>query len=200
LCLHQTLHCTGSSRPLSLRTTLSFNVRKSQPKRIQPYDWSHPMGGGLGATGAWGVRFAPNSFLARFFRQTVVMCVGRGAWLDWPLYFFASRFVILKTGITNYYLIKDPELKTYCLAMVLIAFAYNIGNYPAGGIGAIFLPTFIFTLLPRFDITLRLINKVKINVGRKLHQCLLRIVANIISNAISTIARQYVLSSGSFIR
>lgn len=39
-------------------------------------------------------------------------------------------FVILKTGIDNYYRIRDPELKSYCLAMVLIVFALNIGNYP----------------------------------------------------------------------
>jgi hypothetical protein len=39
-------------------------------------------------------------------------------------------FVILKTGINNYYLIKNPELKIYCLAMVLIIFVFNIGNYP----------------------------------------------------------------------
>ncbi|MCP6423416.1 hypothetical protein NL463_29335, partial [Klebsiella pneumoniae] len=35
-------------------------------KRIQPYILSHPIGGGLGATGVWGVRFAPYSFLANF--------------------------------------------------------------------------------------------------------------------------------------
>jgi hypothetical membrane protein len=29
-----------------------------------------------------------------------------------------------------YYRIRDPELKTYCLAMILILFALNIGNYP----------------------------------------------------------------------
>jgi hypothetical protein len=38
--------------------------------------------------------------------------------------------MILKTGINYYYRIRDPELKTYCLAMVLIVFAFNVGNYP----------------------------------------------------------------------
>ncbi|MFX6006691.1 hypothetical protein ABTF07_19150, partial [Acinetobacter baumannii] len=40
----------------------SFNVRKINQKRIQPFILTHPMGGGLGATGTWGQRFAPNSF------------------------------------------------------------------------------------------------------------------------------------------
>ena len=44
----------------------SFNVRKLNQKRIQPFIQSHPLGGGLGATGMWGKRFAPNSFLANF--------------------------------------------------------------------------------------------------------------------------------------
>jgi hypothetical protein len=39
-------------------------------------------------------------------------------------------FVIIKTGINNYYLIEDKELKTYCLAMTLIIFAYNLANFP----------------------------------------------------------------------
>jgi putative inorganic carbon (hco3(-)) transporter len=39
-------------------------------------------------------------------------------------------FTSLKTGIDSYYKIRDPELKTYCLAMVLIVFALNLGNYP----------------------------------------------------------------------
>ena len=39
-------------------------------------------------------------------------------------------FVILRTGINNYYTIKDPELKSYALATVLIIFALNIANFP----------------------------------------------------------------------
>ena len=39
-------------------------------------------------------------------------------------------FTILKTGIENYYAIKDPELKSYSLAMLLIVCAFNIGNFP----------------------------------------------------------------------
>jgi len=27
-------------------------------------------------------------------------------------------------------LIKDPELRTYCLAMILIIYAFDIGNFP----------------------------------------------------------------------
>ena len=36
----------------------------------------------------------------------------------------------MRTGINNYYRIKDPELKMYCMGILLIVFAYNIANFP----------------------------------------------------------------------
>jgi O-antigen ligase len=108
----------------------SFNVRAENQKRIKPYILSHPIGGGLGSVGIWGRRFAPNSFLAKFPPDSgyVRVAVEMG-WIGLIL-FCTLMFVILKTGINNYYLIKNPELKIYCLAMVLIIFVFNIGNYP----------------------------------------------------------------------
>jgi putative inorganic carbon (HCO3(-)) transporter len=108
----------------------SYNVRKQNQKRIQPYILSHPMGGGLGATGAWGVMFAPHSFLASFPPDSGYMRVA--VELGWIglLLFCCLMFVVLKSGIENFYRIKDPELKMYCLAMTLVLFALNIGNFP----------------------------------------------------------------------
>jgi O-antigen ligase len=108
----------------------SFNVRAENQKRIQPYIQTHPIGGGLGSVGIWGRRFAPNSFLAKFPPDSgyVRVAVEMG-WVG-LLLFSTLMFVILYVGINNYYLIKNPELKTYCLAMVLVIFVFNIGNYP----------------------------------------------------------------------
>ncbi|MBN9299888.1 MAG: O-antigen ligase family protein [Filimonas sp.] len=108
----------------------SFNLRKANQKKIQPYILSHPFGGGLGATGAWGQRFAPHSLLADFPPDSgyVRVAVELG-WVGLIL-FCMLVFLILRQGIINYFHIRDPELKTYCLAMLLIVFALNIGNYP----------------------------------------------------------------------
>lgn len=108
----------------------SFNLRKINQKRIQPYIQSHPLGGGLGATGTWGNRFAPGSYLANFPPDSGYVRVAVELGTIGMLLFCTLMFVILKTGIKNYLLIKDPELKNYCLAMVLVVFALNIGNYP----------------------------------------------------------------------
>ncbi|GAA4911800.1 O-antigen ligase family protein [Mucilaginibacter defluvii] len=108
----------------------SYNLRKMNQKRIQPFIQSHPFGGGLGATGTWGKRFAPGSYLANFppdsgYIRTAVE-------LGWVglIIFCTMVFVILKTGINYFYRIRDAELKTYCLAMTLVVFAYNIANFP----------------------------------------------------------------------
>ncbi len=108
----------------------SFNLRKNNQKRIQPYIQSHPMGGGLGATGVWGQRFAPYSYLAHFPPDSGYVRVAvENGWIG-LLLLCTLIFVALKTGIENYYLIKDPELKSYTLAMILVIFAFHIGNYP----------------------------------------------------------------------
>ena len=108
----------------------SFNVRAANQKKIQPFILSHPMGGGLGATGVWGQRFAPESMLAKFPPDSgyVRVAVELG-WIG-LLLFCILMFTILRSGILNYYSIKDPMLKSICLSMLLIAFAINIGNYP----------------------------------------------------------------------
>lgn len=108
----------------------SYRVRIFNQARIKPYIWSHPIGGGLGSTGEWGKKFAPNSYLANFppdsgYVRTTVELGYVGLAL-----FCILMFVIIKTGIDHYYLIKDPELKSYCLAMVLMAFTWNIANFP----------------------------------------------------------------------
>lgn len=108
----------------------SYNLRKRNQKEIQPYIVSHIIGGGLGSTGEWGKRFTPGSYLAQFPPDSGYIRVAvEDGWAG-LLVFCVFMFVIMKTGINNYYLIEDKELKTYCLAMTLIIFAYNLANFP----------------------------------------------------------------------
>jgi putative inorganic carbon (HCO3(-)) transporter len=108
----------------------SFKVRKINQERIRPYIWSHPIGGGLGATGTWGRRFAPNSYLANFPPDSGYVRVA--VELGWVglLIFCLLMFLILREGINNYFIIRNPELKAYCLSATMIVFVYNVGNYP----------------------------------------------------------------------
>jgi hypothetical membrane protein len=65
-------------------------------------------------------------------------------------------FTILKTGIDNYYKMKDPELKSYCLAMLLIVFAFNIGNYPQEALVQYPANIFFFLVVALINITYKL--------------------------------------------
>jgi putative inorganic carbon (HCO3(-)) transporter len=137
----------------------SYNVREMNQKRIQPFIKSHPLGGGLGATGVWGVRFAPYSFLAQFPPDSgyVRVAVELG-WLG--LFLICTLFfIILKTGIENYLKINDPELKTYCLAAVLIIFAISVGNFPQEAIVQFPLSVYFYMLTALLNITARLDQK-----------------------------------------
>jgi putative inorganic carbon (HCO3(-)) transporter len=108
----------------------SYIVRKNNQKLIQPYILSHPMGGGMGATGTWGSRFSPGSYLASFPPDSGYIRVA--VEMGWIGLFLMLLLVFtgLKTGINNYYSIRDPELKAYCFAMVLVLFAFHIANFP----------------------------------------------------------------------
>jgi len=134
----------------------SYSVRAENQKRIQPYIQTHPFGGGLGATGVWGVRFSPNSFLAQFppdsgYVRVAVEVGFVGLFLICSLF-----FIVLKTGIENYFKIQDPELKSYCLAMVLIVFAISIGNFPQEAIVQFPLSVYFYMFIALMNITLRL--------------------------------------------
>jgi putative inorganic carbon (HCO3(-)) transporter len=108
----------------------SYKLRKFNQERIKPYIYSHPMGFGLGATGGWGKRFGNGSVVSQFQPDSGYIRVA--VELGWVglLIFCTLMFTVLRTGINNYYRIKDPELKTYCLGILLIVFAYNIANFP----------------------------------------------------------------------
>jgi hypothetical protein len=134
----------------------SFNVRKANQKRIQPFIQSHPFGGGLGSTGIWGQRFSPGSYLANFPPDSGYVRVA--VELGWVgLFIFCTfMFVVLKSGIKNYFSIKDPELKTYCFGMLLILFALNLGNYPQEGLVQYPINIYFYLAIALMQVTLRL--------------------------------------------
>lgn len=108
----------------------SYAVRAQNQAYIQPYIRTHPMGGGLGSVGVWAVRFSPNSPLAKFPPDSGYVRVAVELGYIGLLLFCTLMFTVLYIGINNYFLIRDPELRNYCLAMVLVVFAFNIGNFP----------------------------------------------------------------------
>ena len=137
----------------------SYNVRKMNQKRIQPFIQSHPMGGGLGSTGTWGQKFSPGTMLAAFPPDSgyVRVAVEMG-WIGLFL-LCLLMFTVLKTGINNYYTIKDPELRSWCFAMVLIVFAFHIANFPQEALVQFPSNVYFYLVLALIGITKRLDNQ-----------------------------------------
>jgi cell division protein FtsW (lipid II flippase) len=134
----------------------SYNLRLSNQKKIQPYIQSHPLGGGIGSTGVWGRRFSPNSYLAHFPPDSGYVRVA--VELGWVgLFIFCTfMFIVLKTGIVNYFKIRDPELRSYCLAMVMIIFALHIGNYPQEALVQYPVNVYFYLAIALLSVTLKL--------------------------------------------
>jgi len=150
---------TGNTTLLRFQTAFkpnedaSFSVRKINQKKVQPFVQTHPFGGGLGGSGIWGVRFEPSSFLAQFPPDSgylrVAMELGWVGLLMICTLFFTSLYV----GIKNYFTIRDPELKSYCLAMILMVFALAIGNYPQEAIVQYPLSIYFYLILAIITVT-----------------------------------------------
>ena len=134
----------------------SYNVRKQNQKLIQPFIQRHPIGGGLGSTGASGVRFSDGTFLSRFPPDSgYVRAAVELGWIGLALLCTLTFFAI-KTGIDNYFRIIDPELKNYCLAMTLILFAIAVGNFPQEGILQFPLNVYFYLVIALINVTMRL--------------------------------------------
>jgi putative inorganic carbon (HCO3(-)) transporter len=131
----------------------SYNVRKLNQKRLQPFIQTHPFGGGLGGSGIWGVRFAPSSFLAQFPPDSGYVRVAIE--LGWVglLLICSIMFTSLYVGIKNFFTIKDPELKAICLSMILIVFAFSLANYPQEAIVQYPLSIYFYLVLAIITLT-----------------------------------------------
>ncbi|MBK0383666.1 O-antigen ligase family protein [Pedobacter sp. SD-b] len=131
----------------------SYNVRKLNQKRVQPFIQTHPFGGGLGGSGIWGVRFAPNSFLAQFPPDSGYVRVALE--LGWVglLLICSIMFTALYVGIKNFFTIKDPELRAICLSMILIVFAFSLANYPQEAIVQYPLSIYFYLVLAIITLT-----------------------------------------------
>lgn len=96
----------------------SFQVREANRAAIMPYIYSHPIGGGLGSTGVWGMRFSPYTQLAQFAPDAGYMRVAvELGWLGLILYLMLLiRLFML--SYKSFKLLYDPRLKVLGLALL----------------------------------------------------------------------------------
>ncbi len=113
----------------------SFQVREENRIAIMPFIYSHPIGGGLGSTGVWGMRFSPYTMLAQFAPDAGYMRVAvELGWIGVILYLgLLIRLFFL--SLMNFIKLKDPNLRILGLALLsslstlfLIEYAQDING------------------------------------------------------------------------
>ncbi|MFT4758431.1 MAG: putative inorganic carbon (HCO3(-)) transporter [Paraglaciecola sp.] len=108
----------------------SVQVRMDNQSRVQPFIQSHPIGGGLGSTGVWGKRFTPNSWLASFAHDSLYVRIAVEAGYIGLIIYMLLIFAALRTGIYYFFRVKDPEIKSFYLAVTTVVFMLAVANYP----------------------------------------------------------------------
>ncbi|TAE52076.1 MAG: O-antigen ligase domain-containing protein [Bacteroidetes bacterium] len=119
----------------SLRQSLNpfaspnFVVTQDNESYIQPYIRRHPIGGGVGSTGEYGERFAPDTLLSEFFPESgYVRIAAETGWLG-LLLFAGVLFMALAAGVNGYFRVKSPRIRTWYAAFLTATFVLAIGNY-----------------------------------------------------------------------
>jgi len=96
----------------------SLNVRLENRREMYPWIAKHPIGGGLGSTGVWGMRFSPNTRLARFAPDSGYLRVAAEiGWIGLIIYLFLW-YKFLSLGVKNQWEVHDPHIRYALLAIV----------------------------------------------------------------------------------
>ena len=156
----------GNATINRLRTTFnasddqSFKVREKNRAFIQPYMYSHPIGGGLGTTGDAGVQYNPSHFLAGFppdsgYLKKALETGWIGLILICVLY-----FVVLKNSIRGYFESKSNNIKVLFAACCGCLFSFYIADFAQDAIGQI-TDTVVYYPIISLTLRLRTLNGVK---------------------------------------
>ena len=145
----------------------SLQVRLNNQKKLKSYLASRPFGGGLGATGNWGQRFTPHSFLANTATDSWYVMIWADTGVVGLVYYLFMLFFILITGAYNVMQrLQSKELKVQITALTcgmagIMMASYGNGVFGQMPTGILMYGTMVFMFLsPRIDKTL--INNQKI--------------------------------------
>lgn len=136
----------------------SLSVRDINRKRIQPYIWSHPIGGGVATCGLQGEIFNPNHVLAGFPPDSGLLRTSvETGWIGLAMQLLIY-FIILQSGISSFYRCSNPKLKPYLLAAVGTTFTFIVAQYSQVAIGQ--MPeSFLFYALVAAIVRLKQLDK-----------------------------------------
>jgi len=136
----------------------SLQVRLENQNKLKGYLASRPMGGGLGATGNWGQRFTPHTFLANTATDSWYVMIWADTGQIGLTYYLAMLFFVLFRGAYNVMVkIKDHNLKIQITALTcgmagIMMASYGNGIYGQMPTGILMYGTMTYLFLaPKLD-------------------------------------------------
>ncbi|MDV7138331.1 O-antigen ligase family protein [Maribacter sp. TH_r10] len=131
----------GNDQIRRMRTAFDPNdaslvVRQENQAKLAGYLASRPFGGGIGSTGNWGKRFAPNSFLGNTATDSWYVAI----WADTGivglyLHLFIVFFCLITGAYNVMYRIRDDWLKGQISALVCGMAGIMLASYGNGIFG-----------------------------------------------------------------
>ena len=114
----------------------SLQVRLNNQEKLAGYLESRPFGGGIGATGNWGQRFTPNTFLANTPTDSWFVAI----WADMGivglcLHLFILFFILITGAYNCMYKIQDDWLRAQIMALVCGMAGVMLAAYGNGVFG-----------------------------------------------------------------
>ena len=114
----------------------SLQVRLANQNKLKGYLASRPFGGGVGATGNWGQRFTPHTFLANTATDSWYVMIWADTGVVGLILYLCMIFFILFTGAYNVMRkIKDDWLKAQIAALTCGMAGIMMASYGNGVFG-----------------------------------------------------------------
>ncbi|HYF33170.1 MAG TPA: O-antigen ligase family protein [Chitinophagaceae bacterium] len=107
----------------------SAAFRDMNRARIQPYIYSHPIGGGINTCIPEGLVYSPGHYLASFPSDSgyLKIAVEQG-WIGLAIA-LTFYYLIMRTGIKNFYRARAPEIRMWYIALAGFVFGLLIGQF-----------------------------------------------------------------------
>ncbi len=135
----------------------SYKVREANRAFIQPYIYSHPIGGGLGTTGDAGLQYNPSHYLAGFPPDSGYLKKAlETGWIG-LIIICVLYFVILKNSIRGYFETKKNNIKILFAACCGCLFSFYIADFAQDAIGQL-TDTVVYYPIIALTLSLRSIN------------------------------------------
>jgi putative inorganic carbon (hco3(-)) transporter len=135
----------------------SAAIRDFNRHRVQPYLYDHPMGGGIFTSIPEGTKYNTGHYLEKFPPDSGYMKIfAEQGWIGLGLTVLCY-YIFLRTGIKNYYRLRNPDIQNHALALIILIFTLMVGQYSQIAMGLdpetfyYFGALVIFIKLPFFD-------------------------------------------------